>query len=474
MLSTVLGKQQMADQDSSVKIKVDEKKMRVIATYIPSLGEGKKLTVEDVRNTLEDRGVKTGIKDDIIAKMVESDRPMPNVVIAEGIQPGIGEKARLETYVKPNKRTEALKREDGSTDYKDLGEVSSVIKDQKLYRKIPSQLGNPGMDVLGNEIPGLPGKDFKLATGPGTAIDKDDPDLVVAAKAGEVLIVGGIMQIAEVHTVKGDVDYETGNVNYKGSVVIGGAVKSGFSVEADGNIEIHGNVQDAEVVSKNDVIVKGGCAGAGNGKIRAGGDISIKFVENQTLTANRDIIIDGNSYHAKMFAGRSILGKGHKSMIVGGSCEAKLSIETAQLGSVACVSTIIKVGIDPKMAERIKQTDDEIGKTKDSQDKIEKSVIFLYKMKIDGKGKLPPDKAQLLAKLEDLKNTLPEKLEALEKYKTKLLEDQKEVQNSYVIATGAVYPKVKVYIGSQHISIDDNLGPSQFRLVEGDIVRLSI
>jgi uncharacterized protein (DUF342 family) len=94
-------------------------------------------------------------------------------------------------------------------------------------------------------------------------------------------------------------------------------------------------------------------------------------------------------------------------------------------------------------------------------------------MKIDGKGKLPPDKAQLLAKLEDLKNTLPEKLEALEKYKTKLLEDQKEVQNSYVIATGAVYPKVKIYIGSQYISIDDNLGPSQFRLVEGDIVRLS-
>ncbi len=463
----------MADQDASVKIKVDEKKMRILATYIPSSGEGKKLTVEDVRNILENRGIKTGIKDDIIAKMVESDRSMPNIVIAEGIQPGIGEKARIEIFVKPNKRTKALKREDGSLDYKDLGEISSVIKDQKLYRKIPPKLGKPGMDVLGNEIPGLPGKDIKLVTGPGTTIGEDDPDLVVAAKAGEVLIVGGIMHIAEVHTVKGDVDYETGNINYKGSVVIGGAVKSGFKVEADGDIEIHGNVQDAEIISKNDVIIRGGCAGTGNGKIRAGGDISIKFVENQILTANNDIIIDGNSYHAKLSAGRSILSKGHKSMIVGGSCEAKLSVETTQLGSVACVSTIIKVGIDPKMAERIKQVDDEIEKTKDSQEKIEKSVIFLYKMKIDGKGKLPTDKAQLLTKLENLKNTLPGKIEALEKYKTKLLEDKKEVQNSYVIATGAVFAKVKFYIGSQFISVNDNLGPSQFRLVEGEIVRMS-
>jgi hypothetical protein len=329
------------------------------------------------------------------------------------------------------------------------------------------------MDVLGNEIPGLPGKDIMLAAGPGTAIDKDDPDLVVAAKAGEVLIVGGILQIAEVHTVKGDVDYETGNVNYKGSVVIGGDVKSGFSVEADGNIEIQGNVEDAEVISKNDIIVMGGCIGAGNSKIQAGRDISVKFVENQTLTANRDIIIHDDSYHAKLFAGRSILVKGQNSMIVGGSCEAKLSVESARLGSVACVPTIIKVGIDPKMAARIKQTDDEIVKTKDSQEKVEKNVIFLYKMKIDCKFKLPPDKAQLLAKLEDLKNTLPEKLETLEKYKTKLLEDQKEGQNSYVIATEAVSPKVKIYIGSQSISVGDNMGPSQFRLVEGEVVRLS-
>ena len=447
--------------------------MQVLATYKPSMGEGKKLSVEDVRTILEDSGLKTGIKDDIITKMIENNRPLPNVVIAEGIQPGIGENARIETYVKLNKRAKALERENGSLDFKDLGEVSSVTKDQKLYRRIPPKIGNPGMDVLGNEIPGLPGKDIKLVTGPGTAIDNNDPDVVVAVKDGEVLIVDGILQIAEVHKVKGDVDYETGNVKFKGSVVINGAVRSGFKVEADGNIEIHGNVEDAEVTSKNDVIVLGGCTGAGNGKIQAGGDVGVKFVENQTLIANRDIIIHGDSYHAKMMAGRSILGKGHKSMIVGGTCEAKLSVETARLGSVACAPTIIKVGIDPKMGERIKQTDEEIGKTKDSQDKIEKSVIFLYKMKIDGKGKLPPDKAQLLAKLESLKNTLPEKLETLEKYKIKLFEEQKEVQNSYVSATVAVFPQVQVYIGSQYISIEDNLGPSQFRLVEGEVVRLS-
>ena len=463
----------MAVKDASVTIRVAENRMKAFASYLPFGEEGKPLTVDEVMSKLGDKGVKSGIKVDIIEKMVESDRPMPAVVVAEATPPGVGEKAKIESYVKPNDRTKAVQREDGTVDYKDLGEVSAVDTGQKLFRKIPPTIGAPGIDIIGKEIPGLLGKDMQIVTGHGTAIDSNDENLVIASLSGEVLLKKGIMEIAEVHQVKGDVDYETGNVSFKGSVIINGTVKSGFKVEADGDIEIRMNVEDAEVIGKNDVVILGGCAGSGEGKIQAGRDILVKFVENQTLTAERDIIIQKESYHANLFAGRSILAKGFKSMIVGGKCEATNSIESAKLGSVACAPTKLIIGVNPKLNDRIKNTFSEIEKVKETQDKIEKSLIFLYKLKIDGKGKLKPDKAKLLARLEMVKKTLPVKIVNLENLKEKLKEEMKDVKKSFVISNTAVFPKVEVHIGNQRLVIQDKCGPSQFRLVQGEVARLS-
>ena len=463
----------MAGNDATVKIKIAENKMRVLATYIPNTEDGKPLTSEDVMKILEESNVKAGVKSDIIGRMCESDRPIPSVVVAEAIPPQTGVSARIETYVKPNTRSKAVKREDGSIDFRNLGEVASAVKNQKLYKIIPPTIGAPGKNVLGNEISGIPGKDIKLVTGAGTSVDPEDSNVVIAVKDGELLIVDGIMQISEVHKVAGHVDYESGNVTFKGSVVIGGDVKAGFKVEADGDIEIHGNVEDAEVTGKNDVVIHGGCTGSGKGKIHAGRDLLIKFVENQILSANRDIVISGDSSHANLVAGRSILAKGLKSTIVGGECQTKVSVEVARLGSVACTPTKLKVGIDPKLAEKINQTDEEIAKTKESEEKLEKSVVFLYRLKIDNKGQLPPDKTKLLEQLESVKKSLPGKLDTLEKYKEKLLEEQKEVENAFVKANIGVFPKVQVYIGNQFVLVNENLGPSQFRLVDGEVARLS-
>ena len=463
----------MAVIDASVTIRIEENRMKVFASYIPGGEEGKPLTVEDVLSKLEAQGVKSGIIVDIVEKMVESNRPMPTVVVAEATPPSVGDRAKIESYVKPNERTKAVAREDGTVDYKDLGEVSSVVEGQKLFRKIPPTIGPPGIDIFGKEIPGLLGKDMQIVTGYGTAIDKNDENLVIASLSGEVLLKKGIMEIAEVHQVKGDVDYQTGNVKFKGSVIINGTVKSGFKVEADGDIEIRQNVEDAVVIGKNDVVILGGFAGSGEGKIQAGRDILVKFVENQTLSADRDIIIQKESYHAKLYAGRSILTKGFKSMIVGGTCEATHSIESAKLGSVACAPTKLIVGVNPKLSERIKNTYSEIEKAKETLDKIEKSLIFLYKLKIDGKGKLKPDKEKLLARLEIVKKTLPDKLVKLENLKEKMLEEMKDVKKSFVISNMAVFPKVEVHIGNQRLAINDKCGPSQFRLVKGEVARLS-
>ncbi|MCE5250683.1 FapA family protein [bacterium] len=463
----------MADIDAAIKIKIADNKMKVVANYTPPYGEGKILSVNDVNLKLKAEGIKAGIKEDIIQRMCESKIPMPSVVIAEAVQPQYGQKAKIEAYIDFNKKTKAIERENGSMDFRNLGEVVSAVKGQKLFRKIPPTIGEAGFDVMGNQIPGLTGKDFQIVLGKGTAFADNDPNLIIAAIDGEVQFIKGVVQIAPVHEVKGDVDYETGNVVFKGTVKINGSVRSGFRVEAEGDVEIRENVEDAIVISGNDVIIAGGCAGSGNSLIQAGRDITVKFVENQCLRADRDIIILGDSYHARLFAGGSIMAKGAKSTIVGGVCEAKTSVETARLGSVACTPTVIKVGIDPKLADRMKNTDEELAKVRESDEKLEKSIIYLYKIKIDGKGHLPPDKAQLLEKLEETRKSLPEKIESLEKYKQKLLDDQKDLDKVFVSAAVSAFPKLQVYIGHQWLTVEDTLGPSQFRLIDGSVARLS-
>ncbi|MCD6308103.1 MAG: DUF342 domain-containing protein, partial [Candidatus Latescibacteria bacterium] len=328
----------MSDNDATLEIRVADNKMKVTANYSPPQGAGEDLDVEDVIERLTELGVNTGIARDNIMAMLSGDRPARNIIVATAIQPKVGEKARIIPYFEMNERRKAVVKEDGSVDFRNLGEITSTKAGQELYRKVPPTIGDPGKDVFGNELPGLPGRDLKLVLGQGTERDKDDSNLIRAARDGEIIIQQGVVHISQVHTIKGDVDYSTGNVKFNGSVKITGTVKSGFKVEAEGDIEINGNVEDAEIAGGNDIVILGGFTGNGEGVVRARRDVIVKFIENQRVEAGRDIIISGPSYHSCLKSGRSILAKGGKSMIVGGTCEAKLSIESIKLGSDAATS----------------------------------------------------------------------------------------------------------------------------------------
>ena len=463
----------MVDRNANIIIKVSDNRLRASANFEPALGEGDNLSVNSVIAKLNDEQVTFGIKRDVIEFLCSSEKPLRNIIIAEGVSPGTGERARIETYFDANIRRKALERDDGSVDYRELGKIASASKGIKLYRKIPPTVGTPGTDVSGNEIPGILGKDLNIVLGKGTVFDPDDPDLVVADMDGEIIVRSGVVHISQVHVVQGDVDFSTGNIKFNGSVKIGGTVKSGFKIESEGDIEIRGNVEDAVITAVNDVIVLGGFTGTGEGIIRAGRDVIVKFIENQRIEAERDIIINGESYHSQLLAGRSILGKSGKSMIVGGRSEAKVSIEATKFGAVAATATLMKVGIDPKLADKIKNTEQMIEQTRDSLKKLEQSVIFLYKLKIDNNGILPPEKADLLAKLEHAKESIPQKLTALEKRMESHQMELKESCDAFATADVAVFPKVRVYIGNQWLTIEDTLGPSTFRLFKGEIVRLS-
>ena len=122
----------MSSNDAKIDIKISDNKMKVIANYVPPLGAGNELTVEDVIEKLHSVGVTTGIHKENIKTISESDKPIRSIVVAEGIPPEQGEKARIESYFDLNERRKAMEKEEpvafGTSRRRDLRRALSVCR----------------------------------------------------------------------------------------------------------------------------------------------------------------------------------------------------------------------------------------------------------------------------------------------------------------------------------------------------------
>ncbi|MFC1550987.1 DUF342 domain-containing protein [Candidatus Latescibacterota bacterium] len=463
----------MKEKIARLEIKVAKNKKRVLADFTPYPGVENDLTYDQINIKLQMLGVQVGIDEDKIRTICNSEKPLRNIVIAECIYPERGENARLKYYIDINERRKAVEQDDGSIDFRDLGEISSACAGQVLYKRIPPTIGAPGKDVYGIEIPGLPGKDLKINLGAGTEIDEGDENLVRASNDGEILIINGIIQISSVYKVIGNVDYSTGNLKYNGAVKVSGDVKSGFKIEADGDIEIRGFVENAEVSSGNDVIIYGGFSGMGEGVVKANRDVIAKYVENQTIQANRDIIISGHSYHSNLLAGRAVIVKGSQSAIVGGECKAETGVSTNRLGSINGTKTVVKVGYNKELSDSLFQCEKEIGMMEEEQHKLEQNIENLTHLKTIKKGILPQEKTEQLEMMEMEYNDMYDKLREIKSKKDALDKEQEKLNNAEVLANTSAFQNVQVYYGQQYLTVKSNLGPSVFKLSNSEVIRLS-
>ena len=55
------------------------------------------------------------------------------------------------------------------------------------------------------------------------------------------------LNVFPVYEVNGDVDYNIGNIDFVGTVVIRGNILTGFRVKASGDIRVTGGIEGAEV-----------------------------------------------------------------------------------------------------------------------------------------------------------------------------------------------------------------------------------
>jgi len=301
-------------------------------------------SVPDVPTALEilnNAGVVHGISESELAENLSSAAENSRILAASGSASAAVENARLIYLVDfqgmEMENGESLKR----VDFKETKKQILVHKDQELVSKLPSSEGE-AVDVRGNKVT-VQGRDVELPAGKNTYISQDGLTLR-AATNGSLFMNDKKLSVDTVYSIKGNVDYSTGNISYQGSVIIDGDVRTGFKVYATDDITIRGNVDAADVFSKNGTIsVENGVLGKNKAKLLAGRSIFCGFVQDASLGAKEDIIIKRYAFNSSLSAGRNITALESEGLIRGGTAIADKVIDINSAGSIQNKHTELRI-----------------------------------------------------------------------------------------------------------------------------------
>jgi uncharacterized protein (DUF342 family) len=213
-----------------------------------------KFTESEIKSELTNQNIKYGVMMMNIMKCARSDETLDQL-IAKGKETIHGIDDRLQ--VKYNQADSQQQHNDDSSaiDYKAIGSVEGVKKGQVLALLHPGKDGEDGIDITGKTVKAKNAKKIVLSVGEGCEII--DKYTVVATDEGRPSLKGSTFFVYKRHEISGDVELKTGNIKFVGDIVINGSVNEGMKVEAGNCILIRKNVTDAEITANGDIIVNG-------------------------------------------------------------------------------------------------------------------------------------------------------------------------------------------------------------------------
>ena len=392
--------------------------------------------------------------------LVKRKLPIWEKGIASGLQPQKGIDTIIEYHVARPSR-ECLVRTDGTVDFKNRGLFRSVTTGDKIVTRHPPQPGIPGITVFNTEIPPPVSSDLRLIAGKNVELQSSETGetVAVSTEAGQVVYDQGssslTVQVVPVLTIRGDVDFSTGNINHKGSVVINGSVLAGFSVVVTGNLTIHGLIEPgARVTTGGDLVVSKGILGnpeskTDNADVRAFGSIHAKYAENAVISATGDIFLV-SAMNCEISTNAALV---IEKNLIGGSVKAFKRITVREAGNPASSKTVLSCGISHSLVARLNLVVKVIETTREQHELNRKNLVF-----VNTKGdKIPLEKlGSLKAHLLKKDSELEDQLLKLELKKADLAIALLEENRARVFAK-RVFPGVIIEIRSSRFVVESEL-----------------
>ncbi len=371
------------------------------------------------------------------------------VKVAQGKEPRDGYNEYFTPLIDFEKKAGKI-LEDGSIDFKEVGSIVEIKQRQAILKRIPAVTPEDGFNVYGEKVAGVM-KGTEGYTIGENIIPSVDPNIYASSIDGCLELARRTVSVSPISLVKGDVGYESGNIDFHGTVHIQGSVLPGFFVKAKGDIVIGKDITDAIVEADGNITVKLGIEGKGMTKVAAGGNINAKFIINSKVEAMGTIQIDDSIINSTVFSNDKIFVTDKHGKIIGGETTA-LNLIKAKISGVPNENkTILAVGKNIFIEKALAEIKGKMEPVKAKIDEIKQKLKSGYGEEIFSNPKgliaiLPPiKKKSCLALLSEMSATNKELNILAEEYKAKEGELQFEKEPVIEISS-KVYPGTLIKI----------------------------
>ncbi|NLO89604.1 MAG: DUF342 domain-containing protein [Clostridia bacterium] len=217
-------------------------------------------TLDELLEELSRLGINYGIDWEACSRAAASCDE-ERVIVARGVPAQPGRDAWVELHFSNDSKIPVpIGKDEIVVDLRERFIFTSVEPGDVLAVKHPPEQGIPGTSVKGDIIVPPTPQDCSLIVGEGAFITQDGKQAVATRSGRPIAKIGRnkikICVLPElVH--HGDVDLASGNLIFKGDVLVSGNVLEGMTVEAGGHIRVAGFVSHAKVRANGSILIKG-------------------------------------------------------------------------------------------------------------------------------------------------------------------------------------------------------------------------
>ncbi len=457
VIAQVYGLVEVANNHPAIRdlLNISADKMIVTATVYHKTSAGEAITSEHFQKLFEKQEITAALRKNklqqALQEAMETNAPVAEVILCEGVRPRNGQDGRFEPAVKSLTDSQSLEEKKGRIDYRARGVVRSVQAGDLLGTLIPPQPGSPGMDVYGWPLSGKQGQPFKLVPGENVKASEDGNEFF-ATSEGMVFFLGNTLKVTETFETKGDVNLVVGNVKLeRGSVSVNGSVLAGFRVEAPGNVVVKEVVENAVIIAGGDVQVGCGIVMDQGGHVEAGGGISALYAQNATLRAQGDVDVAHEINSCSVYAGRGVIATRGRGKIIGGLLRCGEGVVAKEIGSPLGVETTIYLGVNQK-------TEVNLARKKELEKTLQKIYTSL------GTGEIrailenaPPEKRQIVAEVLKARIRCEQELRDIENAIVQEREDLQATSNLRIKALQMIHPDVVIHCFKSRFKVAESL-----------------
>ena len=450
-------------EDIAIEVSHDESE--AYAQLLAPEEGGAAIDYETALQKVQSSGITHGLNEEALRYLLESKHYNESKLIAEAVLPDDGEDGKLVFHFQTDEKTGRPKEIGGGrVDYRTLDLFEPVTEGQLLVTRELATPGEPGATVKGKPIKQRPGKEALMPRGKNITLNPEKTEMF-AKCAGMVQLINNTVNVSSLYKVNGDCDMGVGNIDFDGSVQISGSVRSGHTVKATGGIVIGGVVEAATIIAGGNVEVKSGMQGGDRGRIEAGGNITILYIERGTAIADGSMTVDV-SIKSTIEIGGSLTAKGKRGAIIGGRASVAEHITANYIGALSNVLTEVEVGAMPRKRIRLQTLEKEMEKLALEIIKLDQLDAYLSKTK----GKMDQETWDKLF-LSGAENRRTYE-QTMDDYKAEIGDLKHELEHATdgkVHVLNNAYAGTRIIIANDIYKVNDDIQYATFKYKDGQI-----